>query len=391
MKKLRIGIIGAGTAGLASAIAQARNGHEVHVYEKHPSLCTLGAGVLIQPQGVDALNALGVGAAFEQASVPVTRLHGVCSRGWPLVDIEYKDVRARGVSRSALGNVLLPAALREGAQVHFGQDIESIGVRDRRASFAGRDFDLAVIANGASSRLTASAGLAVRADKYRWGALWGMFDIDDPDEPTLLAQRYDGTRKMYGIMPTERVNGKLRISFFWSLPADQYETWRSRPVAEFRAELLALWPESHAVANQIVAHEQLTFATYYHARPHTLAKPPVCIIGDAAHAMSPQLGLGTTLAVQDALALANAVEEFGAIDGLRHYARRRLIPVRAYQMFSKALTPCFQADAPGLWRDALFATGLYIPGVRTLMYRSIAAPHIQKPCHARSSPAQRSQ
>lgn len=372
MKKLRIGIIGAGTAGLASAIAFARNGHEVHVYEKHPSLCTLGAGVLIQPQGVAALQALGVGAAFEKASVPVTRLHGICARGWPLVDIRYKDVLARGVSRSALGNVLLPAALREGAQVHFGQDVDMISVQGRRASLAGRDVDLAVIANGASSQLTASAGLAVKADKYRWGALWGMFDIDDPEDPTLLAQRYDGTRKMVGIMPTERVGKKLRISFFWSLPRDQYESWLARPIESFRAELLALWPESHAVANQIVRHEQLTFASYYHARPHTLAVPPVCIIGDAAHAMSPQLGLGSTLAVQDALALADAVEEFGATDGLKAYSRRRLLPVRAYQAFSKALTPCFQADAPGLWRDALFAGGLLIPGIRTLMYKSLA-------------------
>jgi 2-polyprenyl-6-methoxyphenol hydroxylase-like FAD-dependent oxidoreductase len=371
MKKLRIGIIGAGTAGLASAIAFARNGHEVHVYEKHPSLCTLGAGVLIQPQGVAALDALGVGPEFEHASVPVTRLHGICARGWPLVDIVYREVLARGVSRSALGGVLLPAALKEGAQVQFSQDIDTISVEHKRARMAGREFDLAVIANGASSQLTAAAGLAVRADQYRWGALWGMFDIDDPEDPTLLAQRYDGTRKMYGIMPTERVNGKLRISLFWSLPSDQYEAWLAQPIDQFRAELMALWPESHAVANQIVRHDQLTFARYYHARPRTLAAPPVCIVGDAAHAMSPQLGLGSTLAVQDALALAGAVEELGAVAGLKAYSRRRLLPVRAYQAFSKALTPCFQADAHGLWRDLIFAGGLLMPGIRTLMYKSL--------------------
>ena len=166
----------------------------------------------------------------------------------------------------------------------------------------------------------------------------------------------------------------MRVSFFWSLPEDKYGHWLAQPIEAFRAELLALWPESHAVANQIVRHEQLTFARYYHARPHTLSAPPVCIIGDAAHAMSPQLGLGTTLAVQDALALADAIETNGAVEGLKAYSRRRLLPVRAYQAFSKALTPCFQADAPGLWRDALFAGALLIPGIRTLMYRSVAAP-----------------
>jgi hypothetical protein len=45
-----------------------------------------------------------------------------------------------------------------------------------------------------------------------------------------------------------------------------------------------------------------------------------------------------------------------------------------YQMLSKALTPCFQANSKGLWRDLMFAAGLKLPGIQRLMYRSIAAP-----------------
>lgn len=90
--------------------------------------------------------------------------------------------------------------------------------------------------------------------------------------------------------------------------------------------------------------------------------------------MSPQLGLGSTLAVQDALALADAVGERGAIDGAALYSTRRLCAVRNHQMLSRALTPCFQADGGGLWRDLMFAAGLKMPGVARLMYRSIAAP-----------------
>jgi 2-polyprenyl-6-methoxyphenol hydroxylase-like FAD-dependent oxidoreductase len=98
------------------------------------------------------------------------------------------------------------------------------------------------------------------------------------------------------------------------------------------------------------------------------------VIGDAAHAMSPQLGLGSTLAVQDALALANAVAAGGPIAGAAAYSSERLCAVRNYQMLSRALTPCFQADGNGLWRDLMFALGLKLPGVQRLMYRSIAAP-----------------
>lgn len=89
--------------------------------------------------------------------------------------------------------------------------------------------------------------------------------------------------------------------------------------------------------------------------------------------MSPQLGLGTTLAVQDALALADAVGERGALEGAALYSASRLGVVRNYQLLSKGLTPCFQAHGSGLYRDVLFAAGLKIPGIRKLMYRSIAA------------------
>lgn len=375
---LSIGIIGAGTAGLASAIALARAGHAVTVFEKHASLCPLGAGLLIQPQGIAALEALGVDSAFHAASVPVTRLLGTCHRNWTLVDIPYDETEARGVSRAALSALLLDAALALGVRIRYASPVDAITVAGERASvhasMASFSFDLVAIADGAASALPAQVGLAVASSVYKWGALWAMFDVADWPGQALLEQRYHATRKMFGLMPTARVGGKLRLSMFWSLPCADYAAWKARPLQEWKDELRALWPQAGAVVDQIVSHDQFTLATYRHARAKRLADGPVCVIGDAAHAMSPQLGLGTTLAVQDALALAGAIAERGAIAGVAAYSRRRLCAVRNYQLLSRALTPCFQADSNGLWRDLMFAAGLKLPGVQRLMYRSIAAP-----------------
>jgi 2-polyprenyl-6-methoxyphenol hydroxylase-like FAD-dependent oxidoreductase len=235
-------------------------------------------------------------------------------------------------------------------------------------------FDLVVIADGAASKLPQQVGLSVASSLYDWGALWAMFDVEHWPRETLLEQRYQSTRKMYGLMPTARVDGKLRLSMFWSLHRRDYEAWRNRPLSEWKEELLALWPQSAPVVNQIVSHEQFAFATYCHARAKRLASGPVCVIGDAAHAMSPQLGLGATLAVQDALALGDAVSQHGALAGAAAYSEQRLCAIRRYQWLSRTLTPCFQADGGGLWRDLMFAAGLKVPGIRHLMYRSIAAP-----------------
>ena len=373
-----VGIVGAGTAGLAAAIALARDGHRVTVFEKHAAMAPLGAGVLIQPQGVAALDMLGVGSAFRGASVPVTRLLGTCHRDWTLVDIRYRDTPARGVSRAALSQVLLDAALALGVRLEFDSPVDRVMAEGSRASVhvngTASAFDLVVIADGAASTLPTQVGLAIASTVYEWGALWAMFDVAHWPDEALLEQRYHGTRRMFGLMPTAHVAGKLRLSMFWSLPRADYAGWRARPLEDWKSELLALWPGSAPVVNQIVSHDQFALATYRHARARRLANGPVCVIGDAAHSMSPQLGLGTTLAVQDALALAEEVGEHGAIAGAAAYSTRRLCAVRNYQRMSKALTPCFQAHGKGLWRDVLFAAGLKIPGIDKLMYRSIAEP-----------------
>ncbi len=373
---LKIGIIGAGTAGLATAIAFAKGGHHVQVLEKHPSVTTLGAGLLIQPQGVQALHELGLGTAFDAASVPIDHLLGKTHRNWTIVDVPYRQFPARAVSRAALASVLFDAAQAAQVDLCFDRDVSEVRCNGTNAVVTtDREtlaYDLLVIANGAASILPQQAGLAVATTPYSWGALWGMFDVEGWPAAQRLEQRYCGTSKMFGLMPTARIGDKLRLSLVGSLPRADYETWRATPIEAWKSELLHLWPESAPVVQQIDSHEQLTFASYFHARPHSLANAPICIVGDAAHAMSPQLGLGATLAVQDALALAAMVEQHGPARGPLYYAKQRLRTVRAYQYLSRALTPCFQAHGNGWWRDAVFGGGLFVPGVRSLMYRSIA-------------------
>lgn len=361
---------------MAAGLALAKQGCDVTVFEKHPALAPLGAGMLIQPQGIRALDELGVKEAFHAASVPVTLLKGTCHRGWTLVDIPYLASEARGVSRMALSQILLDAALEAGVRVKYERTVGEILVHGPSAQLLGPslddEFDLVVIADGAASRLPEQVGLSVKSRVYKWGALWGMFDVDSWAAESVLEQRFQGTEKMFGLMPTARVGKRLRLSLFWSLPCHRYEAWRQAPLDDWKNEMRELWPNAEPVIRQVVRHDQMAFATYRHARAKRLAAGPVCVIGDAAHSMSPQLGMGSTLAVQDALTLAQCVAQFGVVDGAAAYSQRRLRTVHAYQALSCTLTPCFQARGGGLWRDLMFATSLKVPGMRRIMYRSIA-------------------
>lgn len=376
-RTLSIGIAGAGNAGLAAAIAFARQGHDVHVFEKHSQLTALGAGLLIQPQGIRALEALGVGRELEGIGAPIDRLIGLSHRGWRLLDIDYTDAPGRAVTRAALSSMLYDAALRAGAAFHFGCGIEQLqrdGAQAHITHAQGEStFDLLVIADGAASSLREPAGLAGPSSTYRWGTLWFQAWAEGWDA-RVLHQRFRGTREMMGLLPTDVDGPRTRLSMFWSLRGDAVQAWRQSDIAQWKAHVLSLWPQAAPVVDQIRSHDDLSFAVYRHTWPRALAKPPFCVIGDAAHAMSPQLGLGATLAAQDALALASCVQAHGATEGALAYHTRRLRTVQAYQSLSRALTPCFQAQYGGWMRDVVFTTGLRIPGVAWLMKRSLAEP-----------------
>ncbi|WP_431273657.1 FAD-dependent oxidoreductase [Variovorax ureilyticus] len=376
--RLNIGIAGAGPAGLATSIALAKLGHRVEVFEKHPTLEPLGAGLLIQPQGLRALGELGVRREFDEVSVPIARLLGTTHRGWRVVDIDYEDSPARAVGRAALARVLHTAAQAAGVRFSLGREIESLtvveGLARTTTKTASLDFDLFAIADGAASSLRESTGIAGPSRTYRWGALWGQFWVSAWEHPSLLLQRFRGTSEMMGLLPTEVVGEVVRLSFFWSIRGDRYANWREGNLDSWKRHVLTLWPEAAPVVGQVRHHDDLAFAKYRHTWPRSMGCGPLCVVGDAAHAMSPQLGLGTTLAMEDALALAHAVEQYGVAGAARAYSSRRLRRSQGFQTLSRLLTPCFQAQGQGLWRDVAFATGLHIPGVPWLMKRSLAAP-----------------
>jgi len=96
----------------------------------------------------------------------------------------------------------------------------------------------------------------------------------------------------------------------------------------------------------------------------------VVYVGDAGHAMSPQLGQGSNLALLDALALAAVLREERDLGrALPAYSRARRAQLRYYQIVNRALTPFFQGDSRlfGALRDLLMPLASRLPLLRTTM------------------------
>lgn len=379
---LSIAIVGAGFAGLASAALLARSGHRVTVFEKFAQAQAVGAGILIQPSGLAAMQRLGIHDAVVARGAQVKHLYGIHPGGQPVVDVRYDHWQAGayglGLHRGVLFDALWQAAAQQGVRIQTDHEVTELAA-------LGAQHDLTVVADGARSQLRAQTGLAVRERLYPWGAVWAVLDDPAGRYGHTLWQWYRSARQMLGIMPTGLTPasggqpGRRVVSLFWSLRADTWAAWQAAGLEAFKQQVRALNPDCEDLLGQIQTMGQLTWARYHDVVMPRYHAARCVVIGDAAHATSPQLGQGTNLALLDAVALADCLA--GCVGegtqplttALARYTAQRKQHLHFYGQASRWLTPLFQSDLRLLpWlRDRFMARSLRWPVLGTLNLQTL--------------------
>jgi 2-polyprenyl-6-methoxyphenol hydroxylase-like FAD-dependent oxidoreductase len=381
---LRIGIVGSGTAGPAAAIFLARMGHEVRLFERAPRKLPVGAGFLLQSTGMAVLRRLGLLEALLPQVARVSRLYCRTKEERVLLDLSYEELGeglfGAGTHRATFLDLLLEAAECAGAVVNWGVTMTGMSRgRDAKPVLHEADgrqhgpFDLVVICDGAQSTLRGHAEVPARVTRYPWGALWFIGHRTPEFDPRVLWQSVDTTRRLVGVLPTGTSEDLLSV--FWSVKLDQIPAWRRAPLEVWKDQILKLAPQAEVFLQQIRHHEQLATAVYHDVRMRQWHGERVVLLGDAAHALSPQLGQGVNLALMDAAALADALtEERRLADALPRYSRARRQHLRFYQFATRWMIPFFQSDALPLgWlRDVMFPLVRQVPWVRRQMTATMA-------------------
>ena len=379
-----IAIIGAGPAGLAAALFLSRAGFTPTIYERFDEPKPVGSGLILQPTGLAALDALGLLPATLARGNRIERLYGTDAGSKRVVlDVGYGGYGngrfGLGVHRAALFDVLHGAVKAAGIPVvtgaeitmlrNSGDKIELLGADGRAVTAAG----LAIDASGARSVLKPTASRGSEVKPLAFGALWASLKWhDDGFFANALQQRYERASVMIGVLPIGSIKpgAEPLAAFFWSVRLADAERLFADGLQAWKDRVAGYWPECQPYLDQIADFDQLALARYGH---HTL-RPPVAerlaTIGDAAHSTSPQLGQGANMALLDAAALAAALaahDDTGT--ALAAYARARRRHVALFQLLSYALTPFYQSDSrliPYL-RDTLVATVAKVPPMPALL------------------------
>ena len=308
-------IVGGGIAGLGSALALTKLGWQVEVFERAPEFTEVGAGLSLWPNALRALDALGVGELVRGRAV----LAGQAG---------IRDARGRWLTRTDAAEL----ARRYGptVMIHRADLLEVLraavpdeGLRPRVSVTEVRPAGL-VVHSGGQSR----ADLVVGADGVRSVTRRSVW----PDAP---APRYAGYTSWRVVTPPVPVTEAAES---WG----RGERFGYAPLADGRIYCYATANAPVGAPGGGLAGLRRRFGGWHHPIPalldaadpgavlhHDLYELPpltactcgaVVLAGDAAHAMTPNLGQGACQALEDAVVLATVM---ASGDGLCAYDRQR--------------------------------------------------------------------
>lgn len=385
---LRVGVIGCGTAGAAAAIFLARAGHAVTVFEAVEKPGPVGAGIVLQPTGQSVMARLGLLGPVLERGARIDSLRCETTERRRIVDISYADVApglfGLGLHRGVLFTTLFDAArTTPGITMALGVEIRSARLeRDHRVLLDARGerhgpFELVVVADGASSDVAVDAAPPRSVRHYPWGALWWIGPDCDRVYRGELYQVVRSNDVMLGLLPTGRAmdgDDIPDVTVYWSIDNSTVDAFKRTELGAWKKEVVRHDPRAAFAMEAIRSHDELLHARYRDVVMPRWHAPGAVWLGDAAHAMSPQLGQGANLALVDASVLSDCIAaEPDVTHALERYTRERRPQLGFYQLATRWLTPFFQGDQRllGALRDVFMPIACAIPPARGQMVRSM--------------------
>jgi len=296
-------IVGGGFAGLTAACALARRGWRVRLHERADRLRTTGAGINIYENGLRVLEALGAYEETVRDAFP-TKLRETRDEHDRLLSIHRWDIRVFGVVRQRMIDALAAAAKRAGAEIVIGSEGIAATPAGELSLADGRTLkaDLIVAADGVNSRIRDSLGLVGHRRYLPDGCIRILIaktaqEIEKGDDGRTVEYWSGKRRVLYNPCSTTQLYVALTMLH------DDVEA-RSLPVDK------AAWKQSFPRLATLIDRlgDDGRYDRFEYLRLKRWSSGKVAVIGDAAHAIPPNIGQGAGCAMMNALSLGVFLE-----------------------------------------------------------------------------------
>lgn len=315
---MRAIVVGGGIGGLTATLSLRRAGWDVALLERDPEPRAVGAGLVLAANAAACLDDLGLGAALRTIGrpVPAGKLTNAAGRVLQAVDVRALGLPAAGftVERTALHRILLDAVgtVRGGAEV---ASVEEGAVK--LASGEALSADLVVGADGLYSAIRRSLDPSVGI-RYAGQTCWRVVAADPLGLEGPVERWGPGLR--VGWVPL--ANGRIYGYLVADAPAG---TWHEPTTTEALAARFAAFGDE--VGAVLAGAERIVHHDICELERHHWGGGRVVLLGDAAHGMTPNLGQGAAMAIEDALVLPRVATEADPAAALARIRTPRVGPL----------------------------------------------------------------
>lgn len=343
-------IIGAGIAGLTLGIGLKQREYDFLIMDKMPNIKGIGAGIGISSNAIEALKWIGMDEKIKAIANPLQSLMLLKQNGTPLLDGNPAIIKGYDLTNYALHRSLLHESLYQEIPIEkFLVPEQLVSIKKESNYFIVKTTTGLIIkcnyiigADGLHSIVRQYFPIKNKIT-YAGYTCWRAI-IDWPEELPKSSMETWGKNGRFGLTPL--INNQL----YWyacintAHPKDPYfsnftiENLRQNFENYHRNITLAL---THTQNDQLI-HNDISYLQpldYYHFENMVL-------IGDAAHATTPNLGQGACMGIEDAIVLLQEMDRSknNTTAAFANYSQRRVARCKKLVQTATALGKVAQWD-----------------------------------------------
>ncbi len=351
MSKISVGIIGGGIGGFTTAVALRHFGIDATVYERSEKIRELGAGMMLWANASRVMSELGLLEKLVPFSGQTDNFLVRKADGKILMEIAtgYFEVPSICLPRAKLLSTLVSTFPTD--KIKLSHEFESLEqtANDALVRFSNGEsarHDLIIAADGMRSRVRNEV-FGQSEPIYRGYLIWrGIGEATEMPEDT--SSETWGKGKRFGILNCDNKR------FTWYAAVNFPKNHADSPQGK-KAELVEIFSDWHSPIGDLISSTPEDLIMKSGAFDQVLLKKwtkgRVALLGDSAHACTPNLGQGGGMAIEDALVLAKCLSTEKTIENaLQRYEKRRNSRTKHIQQRSRLMGTIAQ------WENSLIVS-----------------------------------
>jgi 2-polyprenyl-6-methoxyphenol hydroxylase-like FAD-dependent oxidoreductase len=326
LRRMRILVVGGGIAGLTLATALGKRGLQSELVERTARFAPVGAGITLHPNALRALASVSLDGAVMAAGAVLPSARTLDATGRIVADVPLTEAwhglrPTIAIHRHALHEILTAAA--GAAYIRMGVSVTSLRQRGSEMHIDFTDgtagvYDLVVGADGVHSTVRRLAFDQV-LPRYVGQSYWRAA-IDAPGLVSTWTIMVAGSRFL-GVFPLG--NGRMYVFAQIMTDTEIADAMQGRR-ERIRDTFADFGSPAREALERLPADDAIHFGPVHEVVQDQWRCGRTLLIGDAAHAVSPVLGLGGGMAIEDAIVLAELLQNVAPLDAaLDAFTERR--------------------------------------------------------------------